>query len=42
MTISVAVNDTTTGQPVSLGPVTVRYGEDPKLGPCPICRVPKP
>lgn len=42
LTISVAVNDTTTGQPVSLGPVTVRYGEDPKLGPCPICRVPKP
>ncbi len=42
LTISVAVNDTTTGQSVALGPVTVRYGEDPKLGPCPICRIPKP
>jgi hypothetical protein len=24
-----------------LGPVTLIYGKDPKMGPCPICRVPK-
>jgi hypothetical protein len=24
-----------------LGPVTLTYGKDPKMGPCPICRVPK-
>jgi len=25
-----------------LGPVTLIYGKEPKMGPCPICRVPKP
>ena len=40
LTLSVAVNDTTTGKIVALGPVTVRFGDDPVLGPCPICRVP--
>jgi hypothetical protein len=24
-----------------LGPVTLTYGKEPKMGPCPICRVPK-
>jgi hypothetical protein len=24
-----------------LGPVTLIYGKEPKMGPCPICRVPK-
>ncbi len=41
LSISVAVNDTTTGKVVSLGPVTVVLGQPPQLGPCPICRVPK-
>lgn len=40
LTLSVAVNDTTTGKVVTLGPVTVRFGDAPALGPCPICRVP--
>ncbi|MEA3245642.1 MAG: hypothetical protein U9Q74_05745 [Gemmatimonadota bacterium] len=40
LTISVAVNDTTTGKVVSLGPATVVFGKDPQLGPCPICTVP--
>ena len=41
LTLAVAVNDTTTGKVVALGPVTVVYGKDPALGPCPICRVPR-
>jgi hypothetical protein len=24
-----------------LGPVTLIYGKEPQMGPCPICRVPK-
>lgn len=40
LTLAVAVNDTTTGQVVALGPVTVQFGRDPQLGPCPICRKP--
>ena len=24
-----------------LGPVTLTYGKEPKMGPCPICRVPR-
>ena len=40
LTIAVAVNDTTTGKAVALGPVTVTLGADPKMGPCPICRTP--
>lgn len=41
LTLSIAVNDTTEGKVVALGPVTVELGVDPRLGPCPICRVPK-
>lgn len=41
LTLAVAVNDTTTGKVVALGPVTVVYGKDPQLGPCPICRAPQ-
>ncbi|MBM4188876.1 MAG: hypothetical protein FJ206_16345 [Gemmatimonadetes bacterium] len=41
LTVTVTVNDTTEGKVVSLGPVTVRLGVEPKLGPCPICRTPK-
>jgi len=40
LTIAVAVNDTTAGKIVSLGPVAVQYGKEPQLGPCPICTVP--
>jgi hypothetical protein len=40
LTIAVAVNDTVEKKVVSLGPVTVSYGREPNLGPCPICRVP--
>ena len=39
MTIAVAVNDTTQGKVVSLGPVTVTFDTEPKMGPCPICTV---
>lgn len=40
LTLAVAVNDTTTGQVVALGPITVQLGRDPAMGPCPICRTP--
>lgn len=40
LTLAVAVNDTTTGKVVALGPVVVDYGKEPALGPCPICRRP--
>lgn len=40
LTFAVAVNDTVEKRVVSLGPVTVQLGAEPKLGPCPICRVP--
>jgi hypothetical protein len=36
MTLTVSLTDT--GQ--VLGPVTLVYGEEPRMGPCPICRVP--
>ena len=35
MTLTVSLTDT--GQ--VLGPVTMVYGEEPRMGPCPICRV---
>jgi len=37
MTLTVSLTDTAR----VLGPVTLVYGKDPKMGPCPICRVPK-
>ena len=40
LTLAVAVNDTVQKKVVSLGPVTVKFGTDPRLGPCPICTVP--
>lgn len=39
LTFAVAVSDTTQGKVVSLGPVTVTFGEEPRMGPCPICTV---
>jgi len=38
LTFTVAVNDTVQKKLVALGPVTVTFGRDPKMGPCPICR----
>ena len=40
LTISVAVNDTVEKKLVSVGPVTVVLGREPRMGPCPICRRP--
>jgi hypothetical protein len=37
MTLTVALTDTAR----VLGPVTLTYGKEPMMGPCPICRVPK-
>jgi hypothetical protein len=42
LTLAVAVNDTVEKKVVALGPITVVYGRTPNLGPCPICRVPRP
>lgn len=39
-TITVVVNDTASGRIVTRGPVIVKLGADPRLGPCPICRRP--
>ena len=36
MTLTVSLTDTAR----VLGPVTLVYGKEPKMGPCPICRVP--
>lgn len=40
VTITATVNDTVQHTTVVLGPVTVAYGAEAKLGPCPICRRP--
>ncbi len=37
MTLTVALTDTAR----QLGPVTLEYGKEPRMGPCPICRKPK-
>jgi hypothetical protein len=37
MTLTVVLTDNDR----QLGPVTLTYGKEPKMGPCPICRVPK-
>jgi hypothetical protein len=37
MTLTVSLTDTAR----VLGPVTLIYGKEPQMGPCPICRVPK-
>ena len=38
LTITVTVTDTVQRQTVVRGPVVVKLGEPPRLGPCPICR----
>jgi hypothetical protein len=40
LTLSVAVNDTVEKKPVTLGPVTVVLGREPRMQVCPICRKP--
>ena len=37
MTLTVSLTDTAR----VLGPVSLIYGKEPKMGPCPICRVPR-
>lgn len=37
MTLTVSLTDTAR----VLGPVTLVYGKQPQMGPCPICRIPK-
>jgi len=41
LTLAIAVNDTVERKVVALGPITVVYGHDPEMGPCPICRAPR-
>ena len=38
MTLTVSLTDTS----VTLGPVQLVLGKEPRMGPCPICRTPKP
>jgi len=40
LTVTVIVDDTVQHQTVTRGPVVVKYGDAPRLGPCPICRRP--
>lgn len=40
VTVTVTVNDTVQHATVVRGPVSVRFGDEPRLGPCPICRRP--
>ena len=37
MSLTVTLSDTA----VTLGPVVLTYGKEPRMGPCPICRVPR-
>ena len=37
MLLTVTLTDTT----VTLGPVKLTFGAEPRMGPCPICRTPK-
>jgi hypothetical protein len=41
LTLAIAVNDTVAKKVVALGPITVTYGRQPQMGPCPICRAPR-
>jgi hypothetical protein len=41
LTLAIAVNDTVENKVVALGPITVVYGREPEMGPCPICRAPR-
>lgn len=40
LTLTVTVSDTVEKKSVTLGPVTVTFGQEPRMGPCPICKRP--
>jgi hypothetical protein len=40
LTLTVVVQDTTADTTVTLGPVKLQLGREPRMGPCPICRKP--
>ena len=40
--LTVTVNDTVNGEVVTLGPVSVVFGREPQMGPCPICQPTRP
>jgi hypothetical protein len=40
LTLTVTVDDTVRHETVVLGPVRLRWGATPVMGPCPICRTP--
>ena len=40
VTVRAEVNDTVAHQLVTRGPVVAKFGDEPRLGPCPICRRP--
>lgn len=42
LTLRVIVSDTVARTTVELEPVTVTLGREARMGPCPICRVPRP
>ena len=41
ITLTVTVDDTVEKKSVVRGPVTAVFGQEPRLGPCPICRIPR-
>ncbi|MGH7695979.1 MAG: hypothetical protein ACRENH_13415 [Gemmatimonadaceae bacterium] len=40
LTLTVTVSDTVEKKTVTVGPVTVIFKQEPRMGPCPICRKP--
>jgi len=40
LTLTVVVQDTVADTTVTLGPVRLQLGREPRMGPCPICRKP--
>ena len=40
LTLTVIVSDTVEKKTVTVGPVTVTFKQEPRMGPCPICRKP--
>lgn len=41
LTLAIAVNDTVEKKTVAVGPITVVYGRNAEMGPCPICVTPR-
>ncbi|HEV8363484.1 MAG TPA: hypothetical protein VGQ52_08185 [Gemmatimonadaceae bacterium] len=40
LTLTVTVSDTVEKKTVTVGPVTVTFKQEPRMGPCPICKKP--